>query len=273
MAAAASAQTVEHPYPGITHISRVETSPRRLSIHVVLVSLDTPGLTFKLTPPGGGRETVRETTLDFLEHEHAQIAINAHFFAPFPSTDRNSDVIGLAVSDGRAYSACERPVQAYALVANAPVLNISRDNQAAIVRCGADVGGLWNAVAGSAQIVTNGLVTIPVYRDAEHPDGQLTPNGNYSNRRSWYELPRARTAIGLSRDNRTLVMFTVEAEGSGEASGMTVREVAELLVKEYGVYNALNLDGGGSTSLAIAGHLVTHGTREVGSSLAVFAGR
>ena len=39
-------------------------------------------------------------------------------------------------------------------------------------------------------------------------------------------------------------------------------------VKDYGVYNALNLDGGGSTTLAI-GPQVTGGTREVGSNLAV----
>ena len=35
---------------------------------------------------------------------------------------------------------------------------------------------------------------------------------------------------------------------------MTLGEVASLLISEYGVYNALNLDGGGSTSMtAVAG--------------------
>ena len=121
--------------------------------------------------------------------------------------------------------------------------------------------------------MTNGVVTIPVYEDAAHPNGQLTPNGDYSNQRSWYDLPRARTAIGLTRDNGSLVLFTVEPARNGETSGMTVGEVANLLVKDYGVYNALNLDGGGSTSLAIDGKLVTSGTREVASSLAVFAER
>jgi Ca-activated chloride channel family protein len=49
----------------------------------------------------------------------------------------------------------------------------------------------------------------------------------------------------------------------GNRSGMTVREVANLLVKDYAVYNALNLDGGGSTSLAIDSRMVTSGSREV----------
>ena len=43
----------------------------------------------------------------------------------------------------------------YAIVANAPALNIDRANRAAIVRyADIDTAGLWNTVAGSAQIVT-----------------------------------------------------------------------------------------------------------------------
>jgi hypothetical protein len=209
-----------------------------------------------------------------LNQEHAQVSLNAHFFLPFPSSDPNADLIGLAASEGNVYSRCEQPVQSYALVANAPAINFDRENRATIIHCDdGTTAGLWNTLAGSAQIVTNGVVTVPTYKDAEHPDGQLTPNADYSNARSWYNLPRARTAIGLTRDNGTLILFTAEAGRSGETSGMTVGEVANVLVKDYGVYNALNLDGGGSTSLAIDGKLVTTGSREVASSLAVFAAK
>src|SRR6266404_9578741 len=99
LAALAGAQTVEHPFRGITHITRVETTLRSVTIHVVQVDLRARGIHFKLTPPGGSRETVRQTTLDFLNQEHAQIAVNAHFFLPFPSTDPNADLVGLAASD------------------------------------------------------------------------------------------------------------------------------------------------------------------------------
>ena len=50
--------------------------------------------------------------------------------------------------------------------------------------------------------------------------------------------------------------------------GMTMAEVANVLHRDYAVYNAINLDGGGSTSLAIDGRMVTSGNREVASSLA-----
>ncbi|MBI3400239.1 MAG: phosphodiester glycosidase family protein [Acidobacteria bacterium] len=86
--------------------------------------------------------------------------------------------------------------------------------------------------------------------------------------------------LGLSRDGRTLTLFTVDRSGSSE--GMRVGEAADVVMRDYGVWNALNLDGGGSTSMAMEDP-VTHeralinrssdnpAGRSVGSSLAVFA--
>src|SRR5438445_182571 len=110
---------------------------------------------------------------------------------------------------------------------------------------------LWNTVAGSAQIISNGLKTIPVYAGSRYPDGLLTPGGprNYSNSNSWYALTTARTVIGLSRDHRTLILFTVDRAAGSQ--GMTMEEIGDLLIQDYSVYNALNLDGGGSTTLAM----------------------
>ena len=67
--------------------------------------------------------------------------------------------------------------------------------------------------------------------------------------RHWYDLSNARTAIGVTQDGRTLVLFTVDGTNGGH--GMQVGEVADLLTNDYGVWNALNLDGGGSTTMAI----------------------
>ena len=106
----------------------------------------------------------------------------------------------------------------------------------------------------------------------------LKPGGPnaYSNDKSWYAQINARSAIGISKDGRTLVLFTVDARGG--SAGMRVGEVADVLIQDYGVYQALNLDGGGSTTLAIDGRIVNASSdnpkgRSVGSSLAVFAAR
>jgi exopolysaccharide biosynthesis protein len=279
-----AADVVERPFQGVTHISRTETEPRALHIHIVKIDLTAPGVRFKLTPPGGSRETVRQTTLQFLEQQQAQVAINGHFFLPFPSDEAEALLVGFAASEGTVYSAFEAPAQTYALVRDAPALNIDANNRAGIVhRDPAFPDGrhileketVGNALAGSAQIVTMGVKTIPHYGEELTPGG---PNG-YSAAKPWYDVVTARAAIGLSRDGRTLFLFTVDARGGSD--GMRVEEVADMLLSE-GAYDVLNLDGGGSTTLAMedpgthARRIVNVSSdnpngRPVGSSLAVFA--
>jgi len=278
--ALSGAETVEYPFRGITYIERVETAPRALRMHVVKIDLAAPGLSFKVTTPGGPMETVRQTTLDFLLQERAQVAINAHYFLPWPSTQADADLVGFAASNGAVYSGFELPQQNYALMPYVPAINIDAENHASLVhRDAAFADGrhvvekvkVWNAVSGSAQIVTDGVKTIPEYE----PTGVLKA-GTYSNEKSWYALTNARSAIGISQDGRTMVLFTVDARGG--SGGMQVGEVADVLIRDYGVYQALNLDGGGSTTLAIDGKIVNVSSdnpkgRSVGSSLAVFAAR
>ena len=264
-------QRATHPFLGITYIDRTESAPRAVHMHIVQVDLTAPGVRVTLSPPAGSREVIRQTTLEFLRRERAQLAVNAHYFLPFPSDDREAWVIGIAASEGRVFSAFESPEQSYALVADAPGLNIDRDNHATIVhrdrsqpdgRHVAEPVTLWTTIAGSAQIVTGGAVSIPNLE--------------------WYRAAQARTAAGLSRDGRTLTLFTVDRRGGSE--GMEVGEVAALLIGDYGVWDAINLDGGGSTTLVLEDPVTHVGSvvnassdadpisgRAVGSSLAVFA--
>jgi Phosphodiester glycosidase len=278
------------PFLGVTLTDRTFTTPRPARMLVAQVDLTAPGIRVTLSPHGGARETVRETTLAFLTRQGAQLAVNAHFFLPFPSDDADAWVIGLAASEGRVYSAFETPAQSFALLADAPALRLDRRQRARIVhrRHGGlatrvrERGAIWTAVSGSAQIVTDGRITIPVYRDAGHPAGALTPGpeGRYDNQRSWYDLVTARTVAGLSRNRRVLTLVTVD--GRAGASGLTPREIAEILVREFGVWDALNLDGGGSTTMAwrdpATGQPALLNTpsdgptgRRVATSLAVFA--
>lgn len=291
VAARTPASSVTHPFAGITYIDAAATVPRPIHVHAIQVDLATPGIRLMLTPPAGPRETVRQTTTEFVNSVHAQAGINAHFFLPFPSTDTSDWLIGLAASEGRVFSACESPEQSFAIAADAPAINIDATNHASIVHCDASQPDgrhvkepvqLWTTLSGSAQIVTDGVVTIPSYHDAAHADGILTPGSasHYANGHSWYDVVTARSAIGLSKDGRTLTLFTVDVRGG--SAGMSVGEAASWLVDEYQVWNALNLDGGGSTSMVLAdpatgrARLINVSSdnpegRAVGSSLAVFA--
>lgn len=270
-----AAVTATHPYGGVTQVVRTETSPRTMRINVMQIDLTNPGIRFLVTngnadqPSNSAiRETTAAKTLECLTAQNGQIAINAHFFQP-NSTDANRWVVGLAASNGNIYSAFEGPrpataipagsltlTQTYAIMTNAPALNIDAQNNARIVHYNAafpdrkhvlEAVTLHNAVSGSAQIVTDGVTTIPAY--TQNDATGLTDGNGWSGANSWYNAVRARTAVGLSQDNRTLTLLTVDEAGG--SSGMTVGEVADMLRSDYAVWNALNLDGGGSTSMAM----------------------
>jgi hypothetical protein len=58
-----------------------------------------------------------------------------------------------------------------------------------------------------------------------------------------------RTAIGFTADHK-LLLVTVNGRQPGISVGMTLTELAELML-ELGAVNAMNLDGGGSTTMVI----------------------
>jgi len=79
-----------------------------------------------------------------------------------------------------------------------------------------------------------------------------------------------RTGIGFSRDSTKLYFVTVDGR-SESSSGMSLTEFATLM-QTLGIAQGLNLDGGGSTTLVIRGHVVNHpsdstGERAVGDAL------
>ncbi len=64
---------------------------------------------------------------------------------------------------------------------------------------------------------------------------------------SFINTKHPRSAICITRDKKILLV-TVDGRHEGNAIGINIRELAHL-VKLLGAYDALNLDGGGSTSL------------------------
>jgi exopolysaccharide biosynthesis protein len=78
--------------------------------------------------------------------------------------------------------------------------------------------------------------------------------------------------VGYSRDGSTLLLAAVDGR-SAKSVGMTLVELAALM-RRAGAWNALNFDGGGSTTMVIDGTLVnvpsdTTGERAVGNALMV----
>ena len=90
------------------------------------------------------------------------------------------------------------------------------------------------------------------------------------------EARHPRTAIGFSRDGATLYLMVVDGR-STTSVGMTLRELADQM-RRLGAWQALNFDGGGSTTMVIDDAIVNApsdaaGEREVGNALLVLRKR
>ena len=102
-----------------------------------------------------------------------------------------------------------------------------------------------------------------VAADAATLEGTLSGNA---------EARHPRTAVGFSRDSSTLLLLTVDGR-SENSGGMTLVELANVM-RELGAWQAMNFDGGGSTTMIVEGRLVNRpsdkeGERMVGNALLV----
>jgi exopolysaccharide biosynthesis protein len=94
---------------------------------------------------------------------------------------------------------------------------------------------------------------------------------NYSESLSGRRHPR--TAIGWRADGH-LVLVTVDGRQPQKSVGMTIEELAKLMI-ELGCVEAMNLDGGGSTTMVIRNKIANNpsdaaGERPVSDALLVF---
>lgn len=91
---------------------------------------------------------------------------------------------------------------------------------------------------------------------------------------SFYKMRHPRTAIGWRADGQ-FVLVTVDGRQPQQSVGMTIAELAALM-QQLGCVEALNLDGGGSTTMVINQKVVNRpsdatGERAVSDALLLFA--
>jgi Phosphodiester glycosidase len=93
---------------------------------------------------------------------------------------------------------------------------------------------------------------------------------------AWANNRQPRTMAGIDARGR-LLLVTVDGRQKGGSEGFTITEAARFM-RSLGAVQALNLDGGGSTAMAVNGTLVTNpsdatGERPVGDTVQVLPGR
>lgn len=229
-------------FQGVEYSRLVRSVPRPLMIHLVQVDLTVPGVRVRVTPgePAEGREVRAQTTRAFLRAQNVQLAINGSFFEPFhsegiddyyPHSGDPVDVIGETISggirwsknDGRRPTLCILEARGSLPAAQAE----ARAFRARIVT-GACPAGTQEALAGHALVLSQGQ---PVTLKSD----KLEP----------------RSLVGTDQEGKTLWLLVVDGRQDGYSEGISLPELA-LLTQELGMTTALNLDGGGSSTLASA---------------------
>lgn len=221
-------QTAE-PFIGVTYYQITQSLnsptpyilPREASLHVVEIDPKAPGISFLGTPGNGAtiHEYTRQTTNSFVNGNNLAVGINGDFYST--DTGINANVIGLGMSNGEIVSGAASGWHSFVTRA---------DNTATIVSNGTVPSNAWNAVGGNQRLVTNGV--------------NVAPNDSYTN------TLNPHTAVGIGANGNVFFMV-VDGRQGNFSKGMYTSEMADIFI-DFGVRNAINLDGGGSSTLVFA---------------------
>jgi hypothetical protein len=230
-------------FQGIAYRREARSTPRPYMIHIVTIDLTAPGVKVMVTPgtPSSKKTEVpteidARTTSEFLREFKVQLAINGSFFYPFrevtpwdyyPHSGDRANVVGQAIANGSSYSSPE---------SDWPVLcfNTSKGRYRAQIAGGRECPkGTLHAVAGNQLLVERGKAV------------GLNPEVDDRNR------PYPRVAAAIDQAGEKLWFVAIDGKQPLYSEGATLTELTKIIL-DLGADRALNLDGGGSTTVVAA---------------------
>jgi exopolysaccharide biosynthesis protein len=207
------------------------------SIHVVKINLKSPQVSVHVArggadPDGDGPWlTTLMPTSEIAEREHYAVAINGDFFDAEATKDiegRNTGYVrgkaaapvGMAMSDGLLWHRPKTP---------RPYLEITSSNVAKLENGSEPVDASAREMVGGSQIIVrdgHAITFTNLFAIARHP----------------------RTAVGIDASGTKLTLLVVDGRQPELSMGMTLGELSAEMIRQ-GCAAAINLDGGGSTTL------------------------
>jgi len=96
--------------------------------------------------------------------------------------------------------------------------------------------GVYQAIGGLPRLIRDGNLSIEWKKEKI--------------RESFSTKRHPRTAVGFTEDKKKVFLFVVDGRQLGYSVGMTLPELADYML-EWGVYQGVNLDGGGSSTMVV----------------------
>lgn len=221
------------PWPGLKLYTYRASNPIN-RIYVAVIDLRNKKIHVRVArggpdPDGAGQwQTTLMTPTAIAKRDHMDFVINGDFFRIPKATDAEgalspykaklaAAVIGPAVTDGKVWSKSKTP---------RPSLVVTRSGKAFIKSVATPSPKDYEVVSGNIELLKDGEV-LPHENQARHP----------------------RTAVGLTEKGSKLVLVVVDGRKPGISEGMSYDELAAEM-KQLGCWQAINLDGGGSSVMA-----------------------
>lgn len=208
-------------YEGIEYATGTATSPRLMKAFALRISVKNPEVGLYASHDNGGSpyEVALQTTPAFLSEHGLKAAVNACFFDPGLSP--NTNIWDSLISNGTVVSGPDpSPFNSQ--------LCFTSDKTASLIVSDSIPGGQYTAVGGAEILLSNGAIVVG--------PGAINPH----------------TFMGLSQDKKYLIMVCVDGRQSGWSDGCNFTEAAQWLL-DFGAWDGVMMDGGGSTCMSISG--------------------
>lgn len=200
--------------------------------HIATVDLTDPRVQIVVSDGAPGGVVTRRATDQWATDADLDLAINANYFGVIDATQ--AQLIGLSIANGVLVSSPRRFGADWD-----PALAIRGDGTALAGSIGLDaLDGLAVAVAGVGPSDADAVAGTMLIDDGVNlgATARVSP-----------ATREPRTAIGTNADGTTLFLAVIDGRQPGWSEGVTLPDLADLLL-DRGVFDAVNLDGGGSSS-------------------------
>jgi hypothetical protein len=223
-------------FQGIAYRREFRSTPRPAVIHIVTVDLKAPGMGIFVTPglpKADLTETNARTASEFVKEFKVQLAVNANFFYPcieeapwdyYPRSGDRVNNVGHAISQGKAYSQPD---------ANFPALCFDAKNRAQIIENGTCPQGTAYGIAGDTILVKNAKAVAQSQEETKQ------------------DKPYPRAVAAIDKTGEKLWLILADGKQRLYSEGLKLSEITEISM-QLGADTVLNLDGGGSVTLAVA---------------------
>jgi exopolysaccharide biosynthesis protein len=172
---------------------------------------------------------ITDTTSNMAENNNAVLAINGDYYGARQS--------GYVIRNGNLYR------------------NTSGDRDALVIKQNGEFEFVSEGETSAEELLQNGAYQVLSFGPVLLEDGEISVGENDEVGMAMASNPR--TAIGYLGNNH--YVFVVSDGRTSESAGLSLYELASFM-KELGVADAYNLDGGGSSTMVFKGEIINNPT-------------